>query len=360
MTKNIIEEPSDFSNTPLVLSNYLGDTLVDANGYSGIIEISASSSVPHIDDTETPDAGLISWMGSLEVGNVGSASVSILIATDSTDLGLFNFSPSNGVQNIFLYGNYDSLSMSSYDLTTNNASGESLDLSGANVYTYDQSSSSWQNKPITIFGTNTGNDHFLGSSGINVLYEGSGNSTFQQSAGSDLIQCSGGNSVYYAKDAIGSYVGAWQDSSTGQRYYNQGEHWIFQENGQTIELVNVPKVYFNGVEYDSAVNNQSPSAANNATSTLNASTAGNVVHMSDVLNQGSLHQAMLNDFGHQGFHHASSATSASGAPENAVASSVSTDLAGYSGLLMTDTQQATGTASVSGHHGSSGTHSFAA
>ena len=76
---------------------------------------------------------------------------------------------------------------------------------------------------------------------------GNGNSTFHQSAGSDLIDCTGGNSVYYAKGAASSYQGGWENTSTGQTYLKSGEDWLFTENGKTIELVNVPSVYFDGV-----------------------------------------------------------------------------------------------------------------
>ena len=118
-------------------------------------------------------------MGTLELGSVGSASVSILISTNSTDIGLFNYTSSNCAQNIFFYGTNDSLSMSSYDYTQG-AKGESLDLSGSNIYTWDTSSGSgqWDFQPVTIFGTQSGNDTFTGSSGTSILYEGTATAPF--------------------------------------------------------------------------------------------------------------------------------------------------------------------------------------
>lgn len=365
MATAVVDVSADYISSPHNFTKYLGETLVNDNGYSGILEFTAGdSSIPQINDTDTPSAGNISWMGTLEVAGVGSGTVALFISTSSTDVALLGLTAANGVS-IYFAGSYDSISMSSYDMTVNGAKGESLDLSGTTIYTYEGSSSGWQVQPATIFGTSTGNDTFTGSAGTNVLYEGSGNSSFYQSAGNDGIDCSGGNSVYYAKDVATDYEGGWSDSS-GNTYLNNGNTWVFTENGKTIELINVPTVSFDGVTYTDAVNNPTPTSSSTSsastqfsvkttetvattsqTTTTAAASHVSTVDLSDLVGHASLHRSVLSDFsplaGVQG--------AVSGAASTASTLTMTPALASYASLLTGSLHTAPAITAVEHHSG---------
>ncbi|MFT8720328.1 hypothetical protein [Acetobacter sp.] len=233
-------ETSDFPTTPRPLTGNIGETMDNADGFSGNIIATADSSTYEAADYDT--GGLRYYMGTLWLGGITNPSnqtVNLIITTNDTDIALFECTPSAGSAptNIIFDGSNDSISMAP-EVILSGASGEVMDLSKTGIYQYTGSSTApLENAYVIIHGTGTGNDTFTGSASTNVLYEGTGNSNFYQSAGNDLISCSGGSSIYHANDVWANYEGGYQDQS-GNNFLNNGEDWLFRDHG-TGKIIDV-------------------------------------------------------------------------------------------------------------------------